>query len=508
MTVGTARRMGLARQLWTLLAVPLLLALGLYGAFAHNHRHRVILADDQAELADYAILLDAAMVGPIERQDFDTLRERMERVARADRILGIALFDVAGTNVFTTREVAPSTPELAAFARRALAGSDLEEEHAFAGRPALVRSVIIRPRDRAPYCAVIVRDLHYLGALFAVLDRGLLLTGLALIGLTLGIVAFVSRVTVVRPAQAIVRGVERVAAGDLDVKVPEEGAEEVARLAAAFNAMTLSLAEARKRVEAEVSARGVVERRLQQAQALAAAGQVAASLGHEIGSPLNVILGRAQRAAGLPGVPDKVRLELETIAVQSERISRVVGQLLAVVRPQRKVGRGCDLLRVVEDALGFVAPELKQRRVRARTEAAGDSARIALDADRAFQIVFNLVMNAAEAQKAGGEIFLRIVPGPAGPDGTPRIVLEVEDRGPGVPKEKLEHLFEPFFTTKGDSGGSGLGLAIVQGIVREAGGTMEVRNLDGGGALFRASIPEDLLPVRSNTPLTPDQARA
>ena len=499
--------MGLARRLWFLLVVPLALVLGLYGVLAHQHRSAVLLEDDKAELRDYTFLFEAALEGPLQRGEIDVLHERMEVAAKnADRILGFALYDVEGHLLFATKDLEPAPPELAEAALRALTGDEVEEPIRLLGRLTLVRSVARRAAlgrgERKTVCAVIVRDLSYSDKLFGVLDRGLMLSGAVLLMLTLFIVAFVTRVTVGLPAQAIVRGAERVAAGDLEVEVPEEGADEIARLAAAFNAMTRSLVEARRRLDSEVSARGLMERRLQQMQALAAAGQVAASLGHEIGSPLNVILGRAQRAAGLPGVPDKVRGELETIAKQSERISRVVGQLLAVARPQRSLGRGSDLVRVVEDSLSFVAPELRHRNVRVHLDKALAVARVALDADRTFQIVFNLVMNAAEAQRgADGEVFLRVEAGPQGVDGAARVVLEVEDRGPGVPEEQREHLFEPFFTTKGESGGSGLGLAIVQGIVREAGGTIEVAEAKPSGAIFRVSLPEDLLPVRSLPPV-------
>lgn len=496
--------MGLARRLWFLLVLPLALVLGLYGVLAHKHRSTVLLEDDKAELRDYTFLFEAALEGPLQRGEIEVLHERMEIAAKnADRILGFALYDVEGRLLFATKDIEPPPPELAEAALRALTGDEVEEPIRVLDRLTLVRSVARRAAlgrgERKTVCAVIVRDLGYSDMLFSVLDRGLMLSGFVLLVLTLIVVAFVSRVTVGQPAQTIVRGAERVAAGDLEVEVPEEGADEIARLAAAFNAMTRSLVDAKKRVDSEVSARGLMERRLQQMQALAAAGQVAASLGHEIGSPLNVILGRAQRAAGLPNVPDKVRGELETIAKQSERISRVVGQLLAVARPTRSLGRTSDLVRVVDDSLSFVSPELRHRNVRVRFDKDTPSARVALDADRTFQIVFNLVMNAAEAQRGQeGEVILRISQGPAGIDGVPRIVLEVEDRGPGVPKEQREHLFEPFFTTKGESGGSGLGLAIVQGIVREAGGTIDVDDAEPRGAIFRVSLPEDSLPARTH----------
>lgn len=486
-------RMKLARQVWLLLAFPIALALGLFGIAQHEIRQRLLDEEASAEMLGDAELLEAAVIGPLERNSIHVLHERMNRLALNERILGIGLFMPDGTPYFITQQLSFAAGELSEIARRAAATDrELQERHVFQDRSALVQTVTFSETAKHPAAiAVIARDMKYLDHLFNVLDRGLVLTGAIVLAIALIVVGVVTRTTVGAPVRTIVEGVERVAAGELDVKVPEEGVEEIARLAQAFNAMTASLAEARAHVEAEEAARVAVERKLQQAQALAAAGQVAASLGHEIGSPLNVILGRAMRAAGLPSCPEEIRKELQTIAVQSERISRVVSQLLAVARPQQNAGKSSDLVRVAEDVMAFLAPECRQRRVQASIERTIPSARVSLDADRLFQVVFNLAMNAVEAQDGGGELMLRVLRAPAKGESQARFALEIEDRGPGVPPDIAEHLFEPFFTTK--RGGSGLGLAIVKGMVREAGGTIEVVPAPRGGALFRVTFPEDTL---------------
>ncbi len=143
----------------------------------------------------------------------------------------------------------------------------------------------------------------------------------------------------------------------------------------------------------EEAARVNGERKLQQAQALAAAGQVATSLGHEIGSPLNVIHGRARRAADLPGCPEHLRAELETIARQSERITRVVSRLVSLARPPRPQQADSDLRRVIDDVVAFLGPECRRRGIEPSVVCPLEGAaraRVALDSDRLFQVVFNL----------------------------------------------------------------------------------------------------------------------
>ncbi len=485
--------MSLARRLWLLLLLPIAVALGVYGAVGHENTHRVLLGEASAELRNHATLVEAAVGGAVERGQLALLRQRMERVARADRILGVAAFDEGGRALLVTEHIAGSTADLADVAERAReSGEDIEEEREVNGGPALIRTVTFSPSTGgATVVAVVVRDLRYLIDLANLLERGLGVTGALLLGLTALIAEIVSRVTVGRPAGAIVAGAERVAGGDLEAHVPEEGAKELAQLARAFNAMIGSLREARGQADRERLARATVERRLQHAQALVAVGQVAASIGHEIGSPLAVILGRARRAAGQADCPEQVRHELDTIALQSERISRVVARMLDLARPGRAAETGSDLGSVAGEVLEFLGPELRQRGVRARMERLAEDASTVLDADRTFQVVFNLCLNAAEAQPAGGDILVRVLskaPGARG-EGSAKVLLEVEDHGAGVPGDALGHIFEPFFTTKSDAGGTGLGLAITSSIVREAGGSIEVVSEEGKGTCFRVALP-------------------
>ena len=487
-------KMGLARQLWLLLVLPIAFVLGLYGYMAHENRRRVLLGEASAELRNHATLVEAAIGGAIERGEVGLLEKRIQQLARADRILGIAAFKAGGEPILVTEQIAGSEAELAALAQRAFElGEGLEEPHELAAGPALVRTVTFIPKSGGPLICVLVRDLRYLDNLAAVLDRGLALTGALLLGITALIAALVSRATIGRPAGNIVEGVERVASGDLQANVPEEGALELARLARAFNRMTVALREAQARAEHEEAARIAVERKLQHAQALAAAGQVAASIGHEIGSPLNVILGRARRAAELADCPENLRKELETIAQQSERISRVVARLLDVARPPRTDERGSDIARVVDDVLVFLGPECRRRNIQTRLELCTKATRVTLDADHCFQVIFNLCLNAVEAQKSGGEILVRIISPSNGArvEGSERVMLEIVDQGSGVAPEAAARVFEPFFTTKTESGGSGLGLAIVSGIVREAGGSVELASSSESGSCFRVALLSD-----------------
>jgi signal transduction histidine kinase len=496
------RRMGLAEKLGLLLVVLITPALGIYGYLAHQSRQRVLMNEASAELRNHATLVEAAVVGAVERGELLVLKQRLERLARADRILGIAAFEASGEAILVTDHLTEATEELAELARRASAtATDLEEPRDLGNGPALVRTVIFAPRQGPPIVAIVARDLSYVEVLGRNLNQSLALTGVLLLLATGGLVFVLSRATVGRPAAAIVRGAEAIASGQLETTVPEEGAEELARLARAFNAMTHALREARARTSeeearrlAEQAGRLGAERKLQHARALAAVGRVAASIGHEIGSPLGVILGRARLLAQQPGCNEAVRRDLTTIAEQSERISRVVARLLSVARPP-KAGAKCSQVGVViADVLLFLGPECRQRHIVTRVEGAVGQASVSLEPDHLFQVLFNLCLNAIEAQPDGGELTVAVKQARA--EGhRPRIAIEVTDAGPGIPEDVEPRIFEPFFTTKSDRGGSGLGLDIVSGLIGDAGGAVGLVRGASAGACFRVTLPACEPPV-------------
>jgi signal transduction histidine kinase len=213
---------------------------------------------------------------------------------------------------------------------------------------------------------------------------------------------------------------------------------------------------------------------------------------------LNVILGRARRSAAKPECPDALRQELVTIAEQSERISRVVASLLSVARPSKGAESVSDAKRVIDNVVTFLGSECRHRGIHVEVDGGAGSAPLAIEPDQFFQVLLNLCVNAIEAQPEGGRLAIRLRRDEAG--GSRRAVLEVEDGGPGVPADIASRIFEPFFTTKADRSGSGLGLDIASGIVRDAGGALELTSSEGGGARFRLTLP---LAVKR----APDRAR-
>jgi signal transduction histidine kinase len=486
--------MGVASQMWLFLVVPFAITIVTYVAIAGMQRHTILLGEASAEIKNYTTLIEAAIREPLGHDDLAIVQNRIGQIVQARRVFGVAIFSTDDRSLVASNpELRDVMPILSSLASRALhEGVAVETTAKVVDTPVLLRATTIRPSSGPPVVIVVVRDLSYLERIGALLNKGLLATGLGLLLLTAIGAAVVTRAIVGRPAHAILAGAERVAAGDLGVRVPERGADELARISRAFNEMTASLGDARARADREEQARAELERRLRHDQALAAAGQVTASLAHEIGSPLNVIMGRARRAADQATCPEPIRAELATIVAQSERITRVVAQLLHVARPSPDTdASGSDLGDVAREVLAFLEPDATRQDVSLRLDA-HEPAWVAIDRDRLFQIVFNLCLNAIEAQPSGGEVLVRVGWGSSDVTGPRMRSLEVEDRGSGVPTELASRIFEPFFTTRASRGGNGLGLAIVGGIVRDAGGSLVLvprRASAAHGALFRVTLP-------------------
>lgn len=310
----------------------------------------------------------------------------------------------------------------------------------------------------------------------ATLLRGMLATFLVVYGVILILVLLAgvwiaSRIT--RPMRALAAGIERVAQGDLTTRVPETAGGEAGRLIAAFNDMV-----ARLRVEQEERLR--LER-------LEAWRQMSRRLAHEIKNPLTPIQLAAQQ------------LE-ESYRGDDAAYASLVRQAGAIIREEvarlRELATGFSTLarspepaheRVdVAELLAEVARLYGEERVRVSADAAlaVGGRMVAGDREALRRALMNLVGNALDAQAGAGRdgpVEMRL-------DSQSRAVeIHVLDRGPGVAAEERHRIFEPDVTTK--PGGLGLGLAIVEATAVQHGGSIEVRDRDGGGADFVLRLP-------------------
>lgn len=232
----------------------------------------------------------------------------------------------------------------------------------------------------------------------------------------------------------------------------------------------------------DISERKRLETQLRQAERLAELGTLASGMAHEIGTPMNVILGRAeyllQRTAD-----EGMKKGLATIVAQVERITKVMNQLLSFARRRTPERRAVDVGAIVEESLEMFQERIAQSRITVDKTIASSLPPVLADRDQLIQVLINLVMNSLHAMPEGGT--LRVSLGRE--SGCVR--LEVADTGHGMTEEVRSKVFDPFFTTKEFGKGTGLGLTVVKGIIEEHGGAISLESAVAQGTTFTIRLP-------------------
>jgi signal transduction histidine kinase len=282
-----------------------------------------------------------------------------------------------------------------------------------------------------------------------------------------GLAALLTR----RTTRALVRlaaAAEAVSRGDLDKKVDERPRDEVGRVARAFNSMTESLRDTLH----ELSLR----------QSLAAVGEFAASLAHEVRNPLTSIRVDLQRVEEKLPEESETRDLLGRALGEIERVDRSVTGALRVARSGKITLEPLDLREPLEATLHTAEPEFKGRGAQVDgAELGDDPIMVKGDAAALEQLFLNLLLNAAQALDKHGRATVSV-------ERTDRdVLIAIRDTGSGITHEDLEMVFEPFYSTRQE--GTGLGLAIARQITIAHGGEIAMESTPGAGTTARVRLP-------------------
>lgn len=314
--------------------------------------------------------------------------------------------------------------------------------------------------------------------------RGTLFTVLGFVLAITGLVWVLARSYVSRPLSRMYADMERVRTGDLGQVEDSPRQDEIGAIQREFASLVRDLEASRGRADREHEARARIERSLQEVDKLITIGQLAAVMAHEIGSPLQILEGRARALLKHAEDANATRRTAYMLIEQTERVTRIVGQMLSITRRRTPVRVAIDAERSVRDVVALLEIDAKRRRVQLSVEKAVRCDVVA-DPDQLQQVVLNLVRNALDASSCDSTVHVRL----GGDDRN--FVLEVTDQGPGISPSIRPHLFEPFFTTKLDHGGSGLGLSVVKAIVQEHGGKITFPQDLESGCVARVVLPRN-----------------
>jgi signal transduction histidine kinase len=223
------------------------------------------------------------------------------------------------------------------------------------------------------------------------------------------------------------------------------------------------------------------DKQIMQAEKMAAIGELAAGIAHEIRNPLGIITGSAETVR--KNEDRKIREEMtDYILEESKRIDGLISTLLGFARPKEPELVRCDLKGVLEKTLVLISPQAKTMGVEIKKVIPEKPLWVSIDPDQMRQAFTNLGVNALEAMPRGGVLKVSMLEGSKG-----KVLVRFSDTGEGIPKEVQPKIFDPFFTTK--EGGTGLGLSIAHRIILQHDGDISVEGEEGRGSIFTISLP-------------------
>lgn len=477
--------MSIGTKLILLLAITVGAAMFLASFLSLRQREQAMENALRDELFAHAVTLQITLEENYANGQIVEARRLIDRLRENSRVYAVLLFDenreILSISQPQTEEVFRRPPELEIVLKN---GEPQEFIREIGGNRFLSVIMPLRFSDNKRGALEIVKPLALIKNDILETRVNWLITTLFLLALIFLVVAVVLHRSLTKPFQNLLIGAKNLGRGNLDyrVEVPKTK-DELALLAEEFNRMADNLETQRKLAETEAENRLALERELRHTERLASVGRLAAGIAHELGAPLNVIDARAEQ---ILKKPEKSQKNLMIIRAQTERISKIVRQLLNLARPYNFNLAPLNLNEIISSNIEQIAENAKQQNIKIEF---AESKNLLVSADRDYlsQVFMNILMNALQAMPTGGK--LKITGGTKTENGINFAFVKISDSGTGIDAENLEKIFDPFYTTKDIGQGTGLGLAVSHRIVEEHGGFIKAENNAEGGATFIVYLP-------------------
>lgn len=462
--------------------VPLFLILLVFSLVAIKSLEDNVRSKLQGEVQIITHAIGTSLGYALERDTPDALQESLHSAFSFHRIYGAYVFDTQGEKIYGL-----------GLGEELFDASDIRAV-AEAGEP----TGAYRQHERWNYYSTLMPLSTPSGEIRGVLQVNRLNTG---IENYTGFISFVAvgffavgaagivlmiwwgfRYYIERPLNRLLLVMERVEKGDRSQRAAPDGPTEYRKLSLALNGMLDSMAEKDADIESRQRKEIELEKRLRKSKKLAELGVLAAGVAHEIGAPLTVINGQAQRLARRSLIGDDERAKLGRIRSEVERIVIIVRQLMDLGRQHNVEKELCQLDELLGAAIELLEDELEQAGSHVEVALPHSVPTLTANCQQLIQVFTNLIHNALKAHSGG---HIRISAAVVNTE----LHIKVEDDGPGIADADKSKVFDPFFTTKPVGQGSGLGLSMVHRIINDHGGTVGVFDSSLGGAGFELTFP-------------------
>jgi signal transduction histidine kinase len=489
------------------LSLVALLMFGAFGLYLVGAEERDLRTSAAREISLVGRSLQVAAENAIRDRQLADIQEAMEKLESIQANVDILFYDPDGQVIASSGSADSTDPLFAQVLQNAVAArqSTLRFEPATDPERVVLGMPLTSDDGELVGRMIVVRSLDDLRRDLAATKRGIALAVGLFVLITAVLSVLLGSTYIGRPLDRMMQAMSRVRHGDFASTLKVDGLDEVGRLTEEFNIMLKKLQQARQKLEEEAEAKRRLERLLQQADKLVTIGQLSAGLAHEIGSPLQVLNGRARALLASPHNPEETRRNAEILVSQTDRIALIVDQLLQVTRRRTPQLEAVDLTATVRTVADLMQVEAERRQVSLSIVSDPATPTVQGDANGIQQVALNLVANAIVATPAGGRVTISLgrstLASAASQEPRPAAELVVEDTGCGIPVADRERIFEPFFTTRSTEGGTGLGLAVVKAIITEHRGTISVDSRPGAGSRFAVALPVgELGSARQGTP--------
>lgn len=459
--------------------IPVIIAVSAAASWSLRILENQVDARMQEDIELIARAIRLPLSHALERDRRGSIQQALDSAFNIDVVYGAYVYDEDGQEIARSgqRRDTVQTSEAAALAA---AGdplgefSETGEEMIFSyfvpltdtgGRINGLLQVTRRGSDFSDYIAMVRQ-----GAMMALLATCLLLAALVLFG-HYGAVG--------RHLRRISDGMTQVKGGKTDRRLAEEGPAEIQVLSGDINDMLDRIRNSQEEIAQRQAQETELRLRLQESEKLAAIGQLASGIAHELGTPLSTVDGKAQQVLRRDDLDEGLRQSIGKMRTEAARMEKIIQQLLDFGRRNPLQRVSMDIGALVRAALEKMEQDIQQRNIRVELPESDPGISLDVDPIRFEQALGNLLANATQACREKVWVSWRATD-------ERQIEISVEDDGPGVDESNLSQLFDPFFTTKSVGQGTGLGLSVAHAAITDHDGHIEVdRSTDLGGARFR-----------------------